>query len=328
MVSAVVCRELAGPDALTLQDVPAHAVGQGEIRVAVHAAGLNFPDTLQVAGKYQFIPPLPFSPGMEAAGVISELGPGVTGRHVGERVMLSATHGCYSEEVVAPASEVLPMPQGFSFAQGASFMIAVSTATNALLQRGQLKPGEVLLVHGAAGGVGLAAVEVGKLLGATVIATASSAEKLAICKSRGADHLIDYTREDFKDRVLEITAGAGADVILDTVGGEVFEESMRCIAWYGRILVVGFASGTIPQVKTNRPLLKCFSIIGVRARETLKHKPQEVAIYRAWMLDQANKGHLKPHISNLFPLARFREAMALLESRKAIGRVVLQVRPD
>jgi len=281
-----------------------------------------------VAGKYQLRPPMPFVPGMEAAGIVTELGPGVTQRRVGERVMFRAWHGCYAEEAIVPVEEVLPLPGNFSFAEGAAFMVATSTATNALLQRAQLQSGEVLLVHGAAGGVGLAAVEVGKLLGATVIATASTAEKLAITRSRGCDHTIDYTRDNFKERVMEITAGNGADVIFDPVGGEVFEQSMRCIAWGGRLLVVGFASGRIPEIKMNQPLLKCFSIVGVRAIEHVKRKPREAAAYRDWMLAWANKGRLRPHVSRVLPLARFREGLQLLESRQAVGRVVLELRPD
>ncbi|MDI1274773.1 MULTISPECIES: NADPH:quinone oxidoreductase family protein [unclassified Polaromonas] len=327
MVSAVVCRTLGTPDLLKLENSPVMHVGPGEVRIAIHAAGLNFPDILMVAGKYQLKPPMPFIPGMEAAGIVTEVGSGVVHRRPGERVMFRAWHGCYAEETIAPVEEVLPLPENFSFAEGASFMVAVSTATNALLQRGQLQSGEVLLVHGAAGGVGLAAVEVGKLLGATVIATASSPEKLAIARERGSDYAIDYTRDSFKDRVMEITGGNGADLILDTVGGEVFEQSMRCIAWGGRLLVVGFASGRIPEIKMNQPLLKCFSIVGVRAIEHVKRKPKEGAAYRDWMLGWANKDRLRPHVSHVFPLERFREAMKLLESRKAIGRVVIEVRP-
>ncbi len=328
MVAAVVCRTLGNPDTLKLEDAPAAPIQAGQVRIGIHAAGLNFPDILMVAGKYQLKPPLPFVPGMEAAGIVTEVGPDVTQRRLGDRVMFRSWYGCFSEEAIAPAEEVLPLPEHFSFAEGASFMVAVSTATNALRQRGQLQSGEVLLVHGAAGGVGLAAVEVGKLSGATVIATASSAEKLAIARSRGCDHAIDYTRESFKERVMEITAGNGADVILDPVGGEVFEQSMRCIAWGGRLLVVGFVSGKIPEIKMNQPLLKCFSIVGVRAIEHVRRKPKEGAAYREWMLDWANKGRLKPHVSQVFPLERFREAMQLLESRVAIGRIVLEMRPN
>jgi NADPH2:quinone reductase len=325
VVSAVVCRAFGAPDALQLEDVAPQSVQPGQVRIAMRAAGLNFPDLLMVAGQYQLKPALPFTPGMEGAGVVTEVGAGVADRRVGDRVMFHAWYGCHAEEAVVPDHEVLALPADFSFEQGASFMVAVSTATNALLQRGRLQQGETLLVHGAGGGVGLAAVEVGKLLGATVIATASTPAKLALAARRGSDHGIDYTRENFKDRVLEITNGVGADVILDTVGGDVFEQSMRCIAWGGRLLVVGFASGRIPEIRMNQPLLKCFSIVGVRAIEHVKRKPAEGDAYRAWMLDWANRGRLRPEVTARFALDRFRDAMHLLASRQATGRVVLEM---
>jgi NADPH2:quinone reductase len=327
MACAVICHTLGTPDVLRLEEVQSRRPGRGEVRVAVHAAGINFPDVLMTAGKYQLKPPLPFVPGMEAAGVIVEAGPGVAALRVGERVMFRAWTGCYAEETLVPEAELLPLPEPFGFIEGAAFMVATSTATNALLQRGQVGAGDVLLVHGAGGGVGLAAVEVGKLLGATVIAVASSEEKLNRARERGAAHVIDSTRESFRDRVLEITAGEGADVIFDPVGGDVFEQSMRCIAWGGRLLVVGFAGGRIGEVKLNQPLLKCFSIVGVRAIEHVARKPAEGAVYRAWMLDHARQGRLKPHVSAVLPLARFREALELIETRRAVGRVVLEVRP-
>ena len=325
---AVLCREPSSYDTLTLEDVPLQALGTDEVRVEIYAAGINFPDILMSAGQYQLKPPLPFTPGMEAAGIISELGTNVRTHKVGDRVMFRAWHGCYAQQAVVPEAELLPVPKNFSFAEGAAFIVATATATNALLQRGQLKSGEVLLVHGAAGGVGLAAVDVGKLLGATVIATASSAEKLAVAQARGADYLINYKHENFQARVMEITNGKGADVILDPVGGDVFEQSMRCIAWGGRLLVVGFAGGVIPAIKMNQPLLKCFSIVGVRAIEHAKQNPQEGQAYRQWMLHWANQGRLRPHISQVFPLKQYQDAMRLLATRQAVGRVVLEVRSE
>jgi len=325
MYTAVVCRTHDGPDALTLEQWPSRPLAAGQVRIAMRAAGLNFPDLLMSRNLYQVKPQRPFTPGMEGAGHICEIGEGVTGHAVGDRVMFTASHGCLAQEAIAPAGELLPVPQDFTFAEAASFVVAVSTATNALLQRAALRPGETLLVHGAAGGVGLAAVQVGKLLGARVIAAASSADKLAAATSEGADFAVDYRRENFRERVLEITAGEGADVILDTVGGEVFEQSMRCVAWGGRLLVVGFAGGQIPQVKMNQPLLKCFSIVGVRALEHVKRRPLEGEAYRAWMLNAAAQGKLRPRVCATFPLDRFREALALLEGRHAIGRVVLEM---
>lgn len=325
MYTAVVCRTHDGPGSLTLEQLPSRPLAAGQVRIAMRAAGLNFPDLLMSRNLYQVKPQLPFTPGMEGAGHISEVGEGVPGYAVGDRVMFTAWHGCFAQEAIAPAAELLRMPPDFTFAEAASFVVAVSTAMNALLQRAALRPGETLLVHGAAGGVGLAAVQVGKLLGARVIATASSAEKLAVAASEGADFGIDYRRENFRERVLEITAGEGADVVLDTVGGEVFEQSMRCMAWGGRLLVVGFASGQIPEVKMNQPLLKCFSIVGVRALEHVKRRPHEGQAYRAWMLDAAAQGKLRPRVCATFPLERFREALSLLEVRQAIGRVVLEM---
>jgi len=325
---AVLCREPSSYDRLTLEEVPVQALGAEDVRVEIYAAGINFPDILMSAGKYQLKPPLPFTPGMEAAGIVSELGSKVRTHQLGDRVMFRAWHGCYAQQAVVPEAELLPVPKNFSFAEGAAFIVATATATNALLQRGQLKSGEVLLVHGAAGGVGLAAVEVGKLLGATVIATASSTEKLAVAHHRGSDHLINYKQENFQARVMEITGGKGADVILDTVGGEVFEQSMRCIAWGGRLLVVGFAGGVIPQIKMNQPLLKCFSIVGVRAIEHAKQNPEEGQAYRQWMLQWANQGRLRPHISKVFPFKQYQDAMRSLAARQAIGRVVLEVRSE
>jgi len=312
---------------MRVEQVESRSLAPDEVRVAMRAAGVNFPDVLMSRDKYQIKPALPFTPGMEGAGIVTEIGSTVRRRKIGDCVMFRAWHGCFAQEAIAPEHETLPVPKGFSFPEAASFIVAVSTATNALLQRAQLKTGETLLVHGAAGGVGLAAVQVGKLIGARVIATASSTEKLSLAAVHGADVGIDYTKESFKERVLELTHGEGADVIFDVVGGDVFEQSMRCIAWGGRLLVIGFASGRIPEVRMNQPLLKCFSIVGVRALEHVKRRPEEGEAYRRWMLDWANKGYLRPHVSARYPLSQFREALRLLESRQATGRVVLEI-PD
>ncbi|CAN5173193.1 NADPH:quinone oxidoreductase family protein [soil metagenome] len=323
--AAVMCRTHEGPGAMRLEQVQTRAVGPDEVRVSMRAAGLNFPDLLMSRNQYQIKPELPFTPGMEGAGLVSETGSEVTKCKVGDRVMFRAWHGCFSEEAIVPEFEILPVPEDFSFAEAAAFVVAVSPATNALLQRASLQPGETLLVHGAAGGVGLAAVQVGKRLGARVIATASSAQKLALAASQGSDHGINYTQESFKERVLEMTDGKGADVIFDTVGGDVFEQSMRCIAWGGRLLVIGFASGRIPEIKMNQPLLKCFSIIGVRALEHVKRLPAQGEAYRAWMLEQAGKGHLRPCVSASFRLDQFEAALMQLESRQAMGRLVIEM---
>jgi NADPH2:quinone reductase len=255
--------------------------------------------------------------------VIAELAGDVAGWRVGDRVITHQRTGGYAEEIVLPASQLMRLPAAFSFAEGAGFYVAGLTAYHALVQRGALRPGEWLLVHGAAGGVGLAAVELGKLLGARIIATASSAEKLAVAKSRGADELIDYTKEDFVAAVRQLTGGEGADVIFDPVGGEVLTQSLRAIAWGGRVLVVGFAGGTIPALAANRILLKGCNVMGVRAGEAARKEPAVAEAALKALLAYADRGHLKPLVSHTLPLERFAEGMHLLMDRKAIGRVVL-----
>lgn len=323
MPRAVLCRELGPPERLALEDLPSRPLGEGEVRVALHACGVNFPDILMVAGTYQFKPPLPFTPGMESAGEVTELGPGVDGLRFGDKVITMQRQGGYAEEIVLPAAQLVPLPQGFSFVEGATFMVGYKTAYHALVQRAQLQPGETLLVHGAAGGVGLAAVEIGKGLGATVIATASSEEKLAVARARGADHAINYARENFVDAVKSMTGGAGADVIYDPVGGDVFTQSLRCIAWGGRLLIIGFAGGTIPGVAANRVLIKGCSVIGVRAGEAGRRDPASGKVVLEALISLAGAGKLKPHVSHVLPLERFAEALELLSGRKAIGRVAL-----
>lgn len=323
MPRAVQCLNPVVGNQLVLGEIPSRTLKQGEVRIRTRACGINFPDLLMTTGRYHVIPESPFTPGFEAAGMLEEVAPDVTAWKAGDRVMVRMWYGCYAEEIVTSAESLLPLPEVFSFEEGGCFTLAASTAVNAVMQRGQLQKGEALLVHGSAGGVGLAAVEVGKLLGATVIATASTPEKMSIAKSKGADHVINYSETDFREEVMRITDGNGADVIFDPVGGEVFSKSLRCIAWGGRILVVGFASGTIPEVRMNQPLLKCCSIVGVRAVEHLKRSPEQGRAYVKQMLAWANQGYLRPHISHTLPLERFKEAMDVVAGRKAIGRVVL-----
>ncbi len=323
MVRAVVCRELGSPEHLRLEDVPPAPLGPGQVRVAVHAVGINFPDILMVAGGYQLKPALPFTPGFEAAGVISELAPGVNGLAVGDRVITRHRFGSYADEVVVEQAKALPMPAGFSFVEGACFAVAYGTAYHALVQRGRLQPGQTLLVHGAGGGVGLAAVEIGKILHATVIATGSNPDKLAVVRLRGADHVIDYSKEDFVPRVRELTGNQGADVIYDPVGGDVFGRSLSCIAWGGRLLVVGFAAGSLPSAAANRILLKGCAVVGVRAGEFARRDPETGRRNISEVLGLAARGLLRPHISHVLPLEEFATGMQLLSDRKAIGRVVL-----
>src|SRR6266581_9419152 len=231
MPKLVVCRELGPPERLRLENFASAPLAEGQVRVAIQAAGINFPDILMVAGEYQLKPPLPFTPGVEAAGDVIEVGGAASGVAVGDRVIVKMRHGAYADEAVVTPSQLTPLPSSFDYAEGATFLAAHGTAYHALIDRGQLQPDEVLLVHGAGGGVGLAAVEMGKMLGATVIAAASSEEKLEVAKGKGADHLVRYDREPFRDAVKRITDGRGADVVFDPVGGEVFENSLRCIAW-------------------------------------------------------------------------------------------------
>lgn len=322
MPKRVICRELGPPENLRLESFIPKALGSGEVRVRLRAAGINFPDILMTAGEYQLKPELPFVPGVEAAGVVSEIAGGVQGVTVGDRVIAKMRHGAYADDVVVAPSQLTPLPQNFDEAEGATFLAAHGTAYHALVDRGQLRRGEVLLVHGAGGGVGLAAVEVGKLLGATVIVAASSEEKLAVAKSKGADHLVLYAREPFRDAVKRITDGRGADVVFDPVGGEIFENSLRCIAWGARILVIGFTGG-IGLARTNLLMIKGASVLGVRAGEAARRNPALGEERMNTLLAWAAGGHVRPHISHRLPLEDYATAMRLLIDRKAIGRVAL-----
>ena len=322
MVRAVVCRELGPPEGLRLESFPSRSLGEGEVRVAIRAAGLNFPDILMAAGEYQLKPELPFTPGVEAAGDVTEVDAAVRGVAIGDKVILKMRYGAYADEAVVASSQLTPMPSTFDYAEAATFLAGHGTAYHALIDRGRVEPGEVLLVHGAGGGVGLAAVELGKMLGATVIACASTDEKLAIAKGRGADHLVLYAREPFRDAVKRITDGRGVDVVFDPVGGEVFENSMRCIAWGARLLVIGFTGG-IGLAKTNLLLIKGASVLGVRAGEAVRKNPALGEARLKALLAWAEEGKLRPNVSHRLPLEDHAKAMRLLIDRKAIGRVAL-----
>jgi NADPH2:quinone reductase len=324
MPRKVICRELGPPERLRLETFASARLEPGRVRVTVGAAGINFPDILMAAGEYQLKPELPFTPGVEAAGRVAEIADGVDGVAVGDRVIVRMRYGAYAEEVVVLSTQLTPLPSTFDDAEGATFLAAHGTAYHALVDRGHLRPGEVLLVHGAAGGVGLAAVEIGKLMGATVIAAASSEEKLGVAKAKGADHLALYAREPFRDAVKRITDGRGADVVFDPVGGEIFENSLRCIAWGARILVIGFTGG-IGLARTNLLLIKGASVVGVRAGEAARRDP-DIGEARMQALAQwAEAGKVRPHISHRLPLEHYAQAMRLLIDRKAIGRVALMM---
>ena len=324
MPNIVVCRELGPPENLRLETFTAMLLAPGQVRVAIHAAGINFPDILMAAGEYQLKPPLPFTPGVEAAGEVIEVN-AADGVAVGDRVIVKMRHGAYADEAVVTPSQLVPLPSTFDYAEGATFLAAHGTAYHALIDRGQVQPGEVLLVHGAGGGVGLAAVEMGRMLGATVIAAASSEEKLAIASARGADHVVLYAREPFRDAVKQITHGRGADVVFDPVGGEVFENSMRCIAWGARLLVIGFTGG-IGLARTNLLMIKGASVLGVRAGEAVRKNPALGDIRIKALTEWAEAGKIRPNISHRLPLRDYARAMRLLIDRKAIGRVALTIR--
>jgi NADPH2:quinone reductase len=324
MPKAIVCRELGSPESLRLEQFASVPLKPGQVRVAVRAAGINFPDILMAAGEYQLKPELPFTPGMEAAGDVSEIAGDVPGIAVGDRVIVKLRHGGYADEVVVTPAQVTPLPSTFDYTEGATFLAAHGTAHHALVDRGQIRPGEVLLVHGAGGGVGLAAVEIGKLLGATVIAAASSEEKLAVAKARGADHGVLYGAGPFSDAVKRLTDDKGADVVFDPVGGEIFEQSLRCINWGARLLVIGFTGG-IGVAKTNLVLIKGASVLGVRAGEAARRDPKIGEARIAQLIAWAEAGKIRPNVSHRLPLEDVATAMRLLTERKAIGRVALMM---
>jgi NADPH2:quinone reductase len=324
MPKAVVCRELGPPERLRLETFASAPLTAGQVRVAIHAAGINFPDILMAAGEYQLKPPLPFTPGVEAAGKVTEVN-GVAEVAVGDKVILKLRHGAYADEAVVAPSQLMRLPSTFDYAEGATYLAAHGTAYHALIDRGQLLAGEVLLVQGAGGGVGLAAVEIGKLLGATVIAAASTEEKLAVARTKGADHCVLYAREPFRDAVKRITDGRGADVVFDPVGGEVFENSVRCIAWGARLLVIGFTGG-VGLARTNLLLIKGASVLGVRAGEAVRKNPALGEARIKALTEWAEAGKLRPNISHRLPLEDYAPAMRLLIGRKAVGRVALITR--
>ncbi|MGI9333380.1 MAG: NADPH:quinone oxidoreductase family protein [Gammaproteobacteria bacterium] len=325
-MKAILCREWGPPEQLELSEHELPAPAAGEVRIAVHACGVNFADALIVQGKYQERPSFPFSPGMEAAGCVLECGEGVGGLVPGDRVVALCGHGGFAEEFNSPAAAVRKIPDSMSYTIAAGFSVTYGTSHVALQHRAALQAGETLLVHGAAGGVGLTAVEIGKLMGATVIATASTEDKLALAKSYGADHAIDYTRGGFKDQVKALTGGAGADVIFDPVGGPVFDESLRCINWEGRLVVIGFASGTIAELPTNLALVKNFAVLGLYWGGYQKRKPAVLQASWERLLEWFEQGRLEPHVSRTFPLDDAPRALSEVLRRNALGKLVIAVR--
>lgn len=324
-MKAVLARAFAPYEQLLLEDVEAKSPGAGQVLVAVKACGVNFLDGLIVQGKYQTKPPLPFSPGAEVAGLVKEVGAGVSGLTPGMRVLAIPGFGGFAEEVVCEAVNVLPLPEKMDFATAACFPVVYATSLHALKDRAQLRGGETLLVLGAAGGVGLTAVEIGRIMGARVIAAASSDDKLALCRERGADALINYTNTDLRERLKELTAGKGVDVVYDPVGGAYAEPAVRSLAFLGRYLIIGFASGEIPKIPLNLLLLKQASLVGVFWGAYARARPQGNARNFAQLFDWYAEGRLRPHVSETFELARYREALDVVMNRRARGKVALLI---
>jgi NADPH2:quinone reductase len=322
-MKAVRIHELVGPSGLRVDEIEAPEAQAGELRIQVHAAGVNFPDVLLTRGRYQFKPALPFSPGGEVAGVVTQLGPGVDGFALGDRVAASMIAGGFAEQVAVPALAAVKLPEGVSFAQGASSLITYGTTLHALVDRAALQPGETLLVLGAAGGVGLAAIELGKLLGARVIAAASTEEKVAFCLQHGADAGICYGKEDLKERVKALTQGEGAHVVYDPVGGELTEAALRSTAWEGRLLIVGFASGPIPRLPANLVLLKGCQVVGVFWGAFAARHPDRNRAHLERCLRWIEEGKLQPHLDAELPFSRAQEALERLEQRAVRGKIVL-----
>jgi NADPH:quinone reductase len=322
-MKAVLCKAYGLPDSLVLEEVSSLEPAAGEVIISVKAAGVNFPDTLIIQGKYQFKPELPFSPGGEVAGMVRSVGDGVAHVKVGDAVIGFTGWGGYAEEVRCQASQIIPMPPGTPFPLAASFTLAFGTSYHALKDRAELKAGETLLVLGAAGGVGLAACEIGKAMGARVIAAASSDDKLAICKQHGADEVINYTTQDLRAEIDRLTNKRGVNVVYDPVGGSYSEPALRAMAWKGRFLVVGFAAGDIPKLPLNLTLLKGCSVIGVFWGAFLKNEPQVSQQNMRELLELLQSGKIRPLISASYPLARAADALNDVMNRKVVGKVVL-----
>jgi len=326
-MKAVLCKAYGPPESLVVEEVPSPAPGPGEAVVAVRAAAVNFPDVLIIQNKYQVKPPLPFSPGSELAGVVKAVGEGVNAVAAGDAVFAITGYGAFAEEVKVDARRLLRIPGGMDFVTAAAFGLTYATSDHALRDRGSLESGETLLVLGASGGVGLAAIEIGKALGARVIACASNDEKLASCRDHGADATINYATEDLRERIKTLTDGKGPDVIYDPVGGPYTEPALRSLAWRGRLLVVGFAAGEIPRIPLNLPLLKGCAIVGVYWGDFSRREPERFAESIQQLGRWHAEGKLKPHVSQILPLERAADALHAMAQRKVIGKIVLTTSP-
>ncbi|MBE7421830.1 MAG: NADPH:quinone oxidoreductase family protein [Zoogloeaceae bacterium] len=322
-MKALICSEYGPLENLSVQDVPSPQAGPGQVVVDVKAAALNFPDALMVQGLYQVKPPLPFSPGAEVAGLVKEIGDGVQGLKAGDRVIGFPGTGGFAEECVVAAGKIMPLPENTDFAAGAALVLTYGTSLHALQDCGRLQPGETLLVLGAAGGVGTAAVEIGKAMGARVIAAASGDDKLALCRQLGADETINYATEDLRRRALALTGEKGVDVVYDPVGGGYSESALRATAWRGRLLIVGFAAGEIPKVPLNLALLKERQLLGVYWGDSVRHDPashvRNMKQLMAWFAEKK----INPVVSERCPLAQAQEAMRRLLGRQVKGKLVV-----
>lgn len=322
-MKAIVCKAWGMPDSLVVEELPELIAAPGHVVLDVKAAGVNFPDVLIIQGKYQFKPELPFTPGSEVAGVIREIGAGVSGFQVGDQVIAFASIGGFAQQLAVPAQALMPMPPGMDFDTAAAITLTYGTSYHAVVDRAALKSGETMLVLGAAGGVGLAAIEIGKALGARVIAAASSDEKLAVCREHGADAVINYSKEDLREAIKAATGGKGPDVIYDPVGGEYSEPAFRSIGWRGRYLVVGFANGEIPKLPLNLTLLKGASLVGVFWGEYVKREPKAHLAATRQLLTWLAEGKIKPRVSGRYSLENTAQALNDMAARKVTGKVVI-----
>jgi NADPH2:quinone reductase len=323
-MKAVMCKAWGLPDTLVVEERPDAVPGEGQVAIKVEAAGVNFPDVLIIQNKYQFKPELPFTPGGELAGTITAVGAGVSGFREGDRVIAFVGQGAFAQQVTVPVKSLMPMSPGMDFDIAAAITLTYGTSHHAVVDRAQLKAGETMLVLGAAGGVGLAAIEIGKALGARVIAAASSDEKLEVCRQHGADALINYSTQDLREAIKAATDGRGPDVIYDPVGGVYAEPAFRSIAWRGRYLVIGFANGEIPKLPLNLPLLKGAAIVGVFWGEFVRREPKANAAAMAELMGWLGEGKIRPHISGRYALTETPQALNDMAARKVTGKVVIQ----
>ena len=320
---AVLCKELGMPESLVLEEVSSLNPGAGQVLISVQACGVNFPDTLIIQGKYQYKPDLPFSPGGEISGVVKQVGSDVDSLQIGDRVIAFSTWGGFAEELVVDQNRTVIISDKMDYERASAFVLTYGTSYHALKDRAHLREGETLLVLGASGGVGLSAIQLGKAMGAKVIAAASNAEKLSVCQENGADHLINYAQDDLRQSVKEITEGRGVDVIYDPVGGSFSEKALRDMRWGGRFLVVGFAAGEIPKVPLNIPLLKGCSVLGVFWGEFTKREPEANKQNNKELMNLFDQGKISPHLHRVYPLEKAGEALNELLQKRVIGKVVL-----